>query len=134
MVSETWGLGKPRGQTEERSQAQGPRAESRRKRGSGVPNRKWYSLIDKVWRMDNLQAAAKRVLANQGAAGVDGQTCPAFGANLESERLKLHEELRAKSYRPQPVRRVYIPKANGGQRPLGVPAVRDPWSNRRCDR
>lgn len=90
-----------------------------------MPKRKWYSLIDKVWRMDNLLVAAERVLANKGAGGVDGQTCEAFKANLKVELEKLHDELRTKTYRPQPVRRVFIPKANGGQRGLGVPAVRD---------
>lgn len=90
-----------------------------------MPKRKWYSLNDKVYAEHNLRAAAERVLANKGAAGVDGQTCEAFAANLEAELAKLHEELRSKTYRPQPVKRVYIPKANGGQRPLGIPAVRD---------
>jgi retron-type reverse transcriptase len=88
-----------------------------------VPKRKWYSLIDKVWQMDNLVVAAERVVANKGAGGVDGQTCEAFAA--KAELPKLHEELRTKTYRPQPVRRVFVPKANGGRRGLGVPAVRD---------
>lgn len=60
--------------------------------------RKWYSLVDKVWRMDNLEAAWMAVKANQGAAGVDGQTIDDFAANKEEELQRLQEELRTKTY------------------------------------
>jgi len=72
-----------------------------------------------------LRAAYEAVRANQGAPGADGVTVEAFGEQLEANLAALIEELRARTYRPQPVRRVWIPKPDGGQRPLGIPAVRD---------
>jgi len=87
--------------------------------------RKWHSLIDKVYEPRNLQAAWERVRSNGGAAGVDGVTISRFERNAENGLLQLHEDLRAKTYRPHPVRRVYIPKSGGGSRPLGIPTVRD---------
>ena len=87
--------------------------------------RKRHSLIDKVYAVHNLQAAWERVRANRGAGGVDGASIALFSRNVEGRLLALHEDLRAKTYRPQPVRRVYIPKSGGGKRPLGIPTVRD---------
>ena len=87
--------------------------------------RKWYSLYDKVYAVPNLQIAWERVQANRGAPGVDGNTVRKFEADVEVHLAALSEDLRAKTYRPQPVRRVYIPKSNGGKRPLGIPTVRD---------
>ena len=69
--------------------------------------------------------AFKRVTANQGAAGVDGQSIAEFEANLSGNLYKLWNRLSSGSYFPPPVRRVDIPKANGGTRPLGVPTVAD---------
>jgi group II intron reverse transcriptase/maturase len=69
--------------------------------------------------------AFKRVKANQGAAGVDGQSIAEFEANLSGNLYKLWNRLSSGSYFPPPVRRVDIPKANGGTRPLGVPTVAD---------
>jgi RNA-directed DNA polymerase len=69
--------------------------------------------------------AFKRVKANQGAAGVDGQSIAEFEANLSGNLYKLWNRLSSKSYFPPPVRRVDIPKANGGTRPLGIPTVAD---------
>jgi retron-type reverse transcriptase len=69
--------------------------------------------------------AFKRVKANQGAAGVDGQSIAEFEANLAGNLYKLWNRLSSGSYFPPPVRRVDIPKANGGTRPLGVPTVAD---------
>jgi len=89
------------------------------------PQRKWYSLYDKVFAVKNLQAAWERVQANGGAAGCDGQTVAQFAVNAEANLLALHEQLRTKQYRPRPVKRVWIPKAGGGRRPLGIPTVRD---------
>jgi group II intron reverse transcriptase/maturase len=89
--------------------------------------RKWYSLHDKVYALPNLQAAWQRVAANQGAPGCDGITIAQFRENAEERLAQLSADLRNKSYRPQPVRRVFIPKGGkgGGQRPLGIPTVRD---------
>jgi group II intron reverse transcriptase/maturase len=69
--------------------------------------------------------AFKRVKANQGAAGVDGQSISEFEANLSGNLYKLWNRLSSGSYFPPPVRRVEIPKANGGMRPLGIPTVTD---------
>ena len=69
--------------------------------------------------------AFKRVKANQGAAGVDGQSISAFEANLSGNLYKLWNRMSSGSYFPPPVRRVDIPKANGGTRPLGIPTVAD---------
>jgi RNA-directed DNA polymerase len=69
--------------------------------------------------------AFKKVKANQGAAGVDGQLIEAFEANLADNLYKLWNRLSSGSYLPSPVRRVDIPKANGGTRPLGIPTVVD---------
>lgn len=90
-----------------------------------MSKRKWYSLIDKVNRQDNLESAWKAVKANRGSAGVDGVTIKDFGKNLDQNLLELQDELKEKQYKPQPVRRVEIKKDHGGIRPLGIPAIRD---------
>ena len=87
--------------------------------------RKWYSLMDKVWAKANLEEAFKEVKRNKGAAGINGVTIKEFELNLEDNVRVLHEELRTKTYTPMPVKRVYIPKADGSERPLGIPTVRD---------
>ena len=87
--------------------------------------KKYYSLIDKVYRLENLQMAYIKVKSNKGAPGIDGETVGDFGAKLEENIIKLHEELKTGIYEPQPVRRTHIEKPDGGTRPLGIPAVRD---------
>jgi RNA-directed DNA polymerase len=93
------------------------------------PKFRFYSLYDRIYRDDVLRFAATLVLNHNGAAGVDGVTCqdlltldePGWNAFFR----ELHEELRTKRYRPQPVKRVYIPKPDGRMRPLGIPTVKD---------
>jgi RNA-directed DNA polymerase len=87
--------------------------------------KKWYSLIDKVYRMENLEKAYKAVKANNGAPGIDGVTVEAYGINLQDELNRLHHQLKTGVYEPDPVLRVEIPKADGSKRPLGIPTVKD---------
>lgn len=92
----------------------------------GVQGGKWFRLMDKVYAEANLEAAYREVAANQGAAGVDHVTIEAFGHHLEEEVQRLAQMLRTRTYRPQAVRRAWIPKpGRGGNRPLGIPTVRD---------
>jgi group II intron reverse transcriptase/maturase len=88
---------------------------------------KVHSLVDKVYSRKNLQLAWEKVRANRGAGGIDGVSVEDFEADLAQNLDRLHQELRKGTYRPQPVRRVEIPKrgATGKTRPLGIPSVYD---------
>ena len=86
----------------------------------------WFRLWDKTYAPANLQRAWEKVQRNGGSAGVDEQTLAHFARQAEQELRRLHEQLRAGTYRPQPVRRAWIPKPGSTERrPLGIPAVRD---------
>jgi len=93
--------------------------------GNGVRGGKWYSLIDKVHRPATLWAAWRKVAANGGAAGVDGQSVERFAARAEEYLVELEQALETGSYEPLAVKRVDIPKGPGKTRPLGIPAVKD---------
>jgi RNA-directed DNA polymerase len=90
----------------------------------GVKGGKWHSLIDKVSRVETLRLGWAQVEKNAGAAGVDRMSVERFAQGQERYLAELVLGLRDGSYCPQPVRRVYIPKGKG-QRPLGIPAVKD---------
>src|SRR5947209_3781235 len=95
-------------------------------KAKGSPRFRFYALYDKVYREDVMAFAYESCKANRGAAGVDGQTFE----DIEEYGVKkwldeLTQELKSRTYRPQPVRRVWIPKPDGKQRPLGVPAIKD---------
>jgi RNA-directed DNA polymerase len=93
---------------------------------TGVKGGKWYSLIDKVSSLRNLRSAFAQVKRNKGGAGVDRVTIRMFEAHLEENLQHLSESLREGSYRPQAIRRVWIPKPGSREkRPLGIPTVRD---------
>lgn len=93
--------------------------------GNGVKGGKWFSLIDKVYARCALEAAWKRVAANRGAAGVDRVSVKRFKACSDRYLDELEKDLRKGLYRPEPVRRVNIPKGKGQTRPLGIPTVKD---------
>ncbi len=92
----------------------------------GVKGGKWFSLIDKVYTLLALEAAFRKVEANKGAAGVDHVTIEMFAANLDANLRQLAEQLRDGTYRPQAIRRAWVPKPGSSEkRPLGIPTVRD---------
>src|SRR6202022_473620 len=90
------------------------------------PNFRLYALYDKIYREDILAHAYELAKANQGAPGIDQQSFEEIESEGRQKWLaSLREELCKRTYQPQPVRRVMIPKANGGERPLGIPTIRD---------
>jgi len=96
------------------------------RRAKQSPGQRFYSLYDKVYREDVVAHAYARCRANGGAAGPDGKTFEQVESDgVPALLTEVIESLRNKRYRPGPVRRVYIPKANGGERPLGIPNIVD---------
>ena len=85
----------------------------------------WFRLIDKVFSPKNLWSSWAKSAKNKGAAGVDGITIDRFEKDVEANLMYLSEQLRAGTYQPKPIRRSFIPKADGTKRPLGIPTVRD---------
>jgi RNA-directed DNA polymerase len=91
------------------------------------PKFRFYVLYDRINRRDVLTSAYRIARANKGAAGVDGQTfkdIEAAEGGVEAFVEEIHQSLKDKCYRPSAVRRVYIPKPDGRQRPLGIPTIR----------
>jgi RNA-directed DNA polymerase len=92
----------------------------------GIKGGKWYSLIDKVWKEENLDSAISAVIRNRGGAGVDGLQTEKLKEKRVQIRSQLHRQLKDRSYRPKPVKRVWIPKLGSKElRPLGVPTTTD---------
>jgi RNA-directed DNA polymerase len=96
------------------------------RKAKAEPAFRFYLLYDKIYREDILRHAYALARANAGAPGTDQMTFAAIEAmGLERRLAGLREELVSKAYRPDPVRRVSIPKPDGGERPLGIPTIRD---------
>ena len=91
------------------------------------PAYRFYALYDKIWRADILMFAFRLVRANKGSPGVDGMNFEDIEQKIGVEKflLELAQDLKEKTYKPDPVRRVMIPKADGSMRPLGIPTIRD---------
>lgn len=92
---------------------------------TGIKGGRWFRLIDKVYAERTLQRAWEGVSSKGGSAGVDGISVQRFDQDCQSRLFAVKEQLKARTYRPMPVKRVWIDKPGGGQRPLGVPTVRD---------
>ncbi|CAE6851760.1 hypothetical protein R69746_07386 [Paraburkholderia aspalathi] len=95
-----------------------------RQTAKGRPGAKFTTLMQHIYAVERLRGAYF-ALERKAAAGVDGQTWQSYGEDLEARLLDLSDRLARGAYRPQPVRRVYIDKADGSKRPLGVPALED---------
>lgn len=92
----------------------------------GIKGGKWYSLIDKVWRMENLQSAAEKVAKGKSRKKPDGRKCHRYLEQSAQRLPQLQDLLKNDQYQPQPVLRIWIPKAGSNElRPLGVPTVED---------
>src|SRR6202023_265541 len=95
------------------------------KRGTESPTSSTEKLMEEACEWENYTQALKRVTANKGKPGIDGMTVEELPGYLKEHWLTIREQLLTGSYRPQPVRRVEIPKPDGGMRKLGIPTVKD---------
>jgi len=92
----------------------------------GIKGGKWFSLIDKVWKMDNLRSAVTKVAQGKSKEKADGKRCRRYAQKSPRHLPKLQEKLKQGDYRPQPVQRVWIPKMGSKElRPLGISPVED---------
>lgn len=95
--------------------------------------RRFHALYDRIFRLDILWRAWKEVRENKGSAGIDGVTFEMIEEyGVEEYLLDIQEDLQNKKYRPKPAKRVYIPKPDGKQRPLGIPTIRDRIVQQAC--
>src|SRR6202045_2568130 len=93
---------------------------------TGIEGGKWFRLIDKVWSPKNLARSLQKVVAKGGSAGIDNQSASQVGERQEKRSKKREKKQKKSQYRPQAVKRVWIPKPGSQEkRPLGVPTVRD---------
>ena len=100
---------------------------------NNVRGGKWHSLIDKVYKPENLYSAYREVAVNKGAPGVDHVTIEDFTAVLTRNLDKLEQQLRSGDYRPQAIKRVHIPKLGTNEtRPLGIPTIAIVSHRRQC--
>lgn len=95
--------------------------------------RRFHALYDRIFRLDILWRAWKEVRENKGSGGIDGITFEMIEEyGVEEYLLDIQEDLQNKKYKPKPVKRVYIPKPDGKQRPLGIPTIRDRVVQQAC--
>src|SRR5271166_5706735 len=123
----------PRVNVPERPGKSAPRPRMLATLATGVKGGRWHSLIDKLHPVTTLRAAFAAVSANRGAAGVDRVTIERYASDLDGNLGRLSEALRTGTYRPQAIRRHYIPKLGSQElRPLGIPRCKTGWYRRRC--